>query len=57
MVDKANTKELYNAQIAELVKIPENNRCIDCNILNTQWTSKTYGIFLCFDCTSIHRSE
>lgn len=50
------SKESYNSQLVELLKNPSNNRCIDCNIPNTQWTSKTFGIFLCFDCTSIHRS-
>lgn len=48
--------DIHNDKVSELVKIPENNRCLDCNITNTQWTSITYGIFLCLDCASIHRS-
>ncbi|KAK6090850.1 hypothetical protein P3W45_000095 [Vairimorpha bombi] len=48
--------DVYDDKVAELGKNPDNNRCLDCNIPNTQWTSVTYGIFLCLDCASIHRS-
>lgn len=33
-----------------------NNRCLDCNSPAPQWASVTYGILICMNCTSVHRS-
>lgn len=46
----------FKVQIKDLSAQKENNTCIDCKVLNTHWASTSYGIFLCLECASKHRS-
>jgi ADP-ribosylation factor GTPase-activating protein 1 len=44
-----------NEILKELMKIPENKKCFDCNKTSCQWASVNNGIFLCTSCSGIHR--
>ncbi len=49
--------EIYShPDIPEILSIPGNSNCCDCNSEKPKWTSLTNGIFLCLKCAGIHRS-
>ncbi|KAM6904999.1 arf-GAP with dual PH domain-containing protein 2 [Xenentodon cancila] len=45
-----------NKILLELVKRPDNNRCADCGAPDPDWASYKLGVFVCLNCSGIHRS-
>jgi len=56
--DNTNNQETINkiAELEKLLSFPENDNCADCKCDEPEWVSLTFGIFLCLDCSGIHRS-
>ncbi|XP_076026440.1 arf-GAP with dual PH domain-containing protein 2-like [Genypterus blacodes] len=42
--------------LLDLVKQPGNHLCVDCGAPEPDWASYTLGIFVCLNCSGIHRN-
>lgn len=60
MNEKASVTKELNARhkkiLEGLLKLPENRECADCKSKGPRWASVNLGIFVCMQCSGIHRS-
>ena len=43
-------------RLETLLKLPGNLLCVDCGKRGPRWASANLGVFMCIDCSGIHRN-
>lgn len=52
----ANGVEMgLRGKLQELLQLPQNSLCADCNEPLPTWASTNWGAFICAQCAGVHR--
>ncbi|XP_008466359.2 UBA domain-containing protein 3 [Cucumis melo] len=55
MASRVKEEERIERTLRNLLKLPENRRCINCNSLGPQYVCTTFLTFVCTNCSGVHR--
>lgn len=55
MLDNKFNDEKTNKFLDFLMNLSYNKKCADCEKPNPSWASLSYGLFICYECASVHR--
>jgi hypothetical protein len=53
-MDSAPSQEELKAQLFDLLK-KRDFTCADCGLAGPEWASQSLGIFICVECSGVHR--
>lgn len=46
----------WQQQVQKLRQRQDNKHCADCQSQETEWASTNLGVFICINCSGVHRS-
>ena len=49
-------QKVLRKRLEKLLKLDGNDHCVDCKKRGPRWASANLGVFMCIDCSGIHRA-
>ncbi|RNF19079.1 stromal membrane-associated protein [Trypanosoma conorhini] len=53
--ESKEARERHRRTLRELLRLEENQECMDCQARNPTWASTNLGVFVCLRCSGLHR--